>query len=134
MNTNLNNKIDSISNRKIWVHRLFYDGECAPTLSPNKIRSFYIVPFNIYSTDSEPIDTEEKLVYYLTHIESPANRTHSISVTGYVRAFNEDAPNQNILGIEVTKEHTLSIIAMSENTYDMYLLISSTISDKVMSL
>ena len=134
MNTNLNNKIDSISNRKIWVHRLFYAGKCAPTPSSNKIRSFYIAPFNIYSTDSEPIDTEEKLVAYMTNIEVPTGRSHGISVTGYVRAFGESAPNQNILEIKVTKEYRLNITAMSENTYDTYYLTSSTFSDKVMSL
>ena len=134
MNTNLNNKIDSISNRKIWVHRLFCDGECVSTLSSNKIRSFYIAPFNIYSTDSEPIDTEEKLVAYLENIEVPMYRTRSTSVTGYVRSFKEDAPNQNIYEIDVAKTESLQIVAMSENSYDVYYLTSSTIRDKVMSL
>ena len=134
MNTNLNNKIDSISNRKIWVHNLYWSGKCSTTPSSNKIRSFYIAPFNIYSTDSEPIDTEEKLIAYIKNIECPVGRSHGISVTGWVRDFDENVPNQNIFEMCVTKEDNLNILAISENTYNDYYLKSIDISDKVMLL
>ena len=133
MNNNLNNRINTISNKQIWVHRLSCLGTCAVTLSSDDIRNFYISPFNIYSTDSEPINTEEKIKAYLKSIAYP-DKIFGISVTGYTDSKKADSITQTIFEMFVHSTGNLSIKAFSETTYKQYLTRSITIIDKVMQL
>ena len=133
MNTNLTNRINTISEKQIWVHRL----SCSGTCSDDKIYNFYIAPFNIYSTDSEPINTEEKIKAYLKSIEYPERKTNGISVTGFTDRNEAGEIMLNIFEMfidTINLEVRLRIKAFSENKYDEYVIESITIIDKVMSL
>ena len=137
MNTNLNNKIDLISNKKIWVHRVCCSGTCSESLSFNDLHDFYISPFNIYSTDSEPINTEEKIIAYLKSIEYPEHKDIGISVTGFTSSNKAGEPRLNIYEMyieSIDRKYYLCIKASTGSTHKQYFTKSVTIIDKVMSL
>ena len=133
MNTNLTNRIDIISNRQIWVHRLSCSGFCSIAIeSDEPTYRFYISPFNIYSTDSEPINTKEKIVAYLKSIEYPEHKTLGIGVTGYV--YSNRAGDITLSIFEMSLMSDLIIKVFPDKGTAAHYIKKIGIIDKVMPL